>query len=66
MKPEEIRDLYKEQTKAEPIIFPVCHGEKGYASWEYLLWLEKKVAEQETAGHKPLTHVTNKYLVSEE
>ncbi len=30
------------------------------------IMVREKVAEQETAGHKPLTHVTNKYLVSEE
>lgn len=40
---EEIRKEFESQTGNMAIIFPACHGETGYASWEYQLWLEQKI-----------------------
>jgi hypothetical protein len=41
---EQLRKEFEEQTGNKAIVFPACHGETGYASWEYQSWLERKLA----------------------
>ena len=41
---EHVRELYTSETGEGWMVTPVCHGEKGFASWEYQLWLERKLA----------------------
>ena len=43
---EQLRKEFEEQTGNKAIVFPACHGETGYASWEYQLWLEQKLLEE--------------------
>ena len=43
---EQLRKEFEEQTGNKAIVFPACHGETGYASWEYQLWLEQKLFEE--------------------
>ena len=44
---EEIRKQYETETGKKWCIIPYTHGENAYASWEYQLWLEKKVSQVE-------------------
>jgi len=41
---DHVRELYTSETGEGWMVTPVCHGEKGFASWEYQLWLERKLA----------------------
>ena len=43
---EQLRKEFEEQTGNKAIVFPACHGETGYASWEYQLWLEQNLLEE--------------------
>jgi hypothetical protein len=47
-----LQDMYRAETGKEPLCFPFTHGENGYATWEYQLWLEASVCEEkETAKY---------------
>ena len=45
MKTEELQEQYIEETGKRWWTNPVCHGEIGFASWEYQKWLETKLTE---------------------
>ena len=40
---------------------PVCHGETGFASWDYQLWLEAKVAK----GQRAINRIGDVALISD-
>jgi len=42
---EVIREDYERTTGKRWLTNPVCHGELGFASWEYQLWLETQLFE---------------------
>lgn len=44
---EEIRKQYEIETGKKWFTVPFTHGEQAFASWEYQLWLEKKVSQVE-------------------
>jgi hypothetical protein len=50
---EQLRKEFEEQTGNKAIVFPACHGETGYASWEYQLWLEQKLLEEYAQQSQP-------------
>ncbi len=39
----ELREQYEKETRKRWWTNPVCHGETGFAAWEYQTWLEEKV-----------------------
>jgi hypothetical protein len=47
---EQLRKEFEEQTGNKAIVFPACHGETGYASWDYQSWLERKLASLSSPG----------------
>ena len=53
---EKVRNQYEAETGNSWMVVPVTHGENGYASWEYQLWLEAKAyaTTLRTAGTKKL------------
>lgn len=44
MTKEELREQYENETGEKWFIAPVCHGDTGFASWEYQTWLEEKAS----------------------
>jgi len=54
---EEVRKQFMDETKNDRwFTTPVCHGESAFASWEYQLWLEEKVAQLTTPSPVDPTH----------
>jgi len=45
MKVEELQEKYEQETGKKWWTNPVCHGEVGFASWEYQKWLETGLTE---------------------
>jgi len=43
---EEVREQYVNEIGKGWMVIPVTHGEYGYASWDYQLWLENRCAQQ--------------------
>lgn len=41
---DDVRNQFEDETGKGWMVIPVTHGENGYASWEYQLWLENKLA----------------------
>ena len=39
----ELQKQYETETGKKWWTNPVCHGEMGFASWEYQIWLEQKL-----------------------
>lgn len=54
---EEIRNQFEAETGKGWMVIPVTHGENGYASWEYQLWLEQRVAKL-SAPQQPVPQQT--------
>lgn len=40
---KELQEQFKKETGKDAIVYPAAHGEVGYASWDYQLWLEGKL-----------------------
>lgn len=60
----EITEIYKEETGKDWMINPVCHGELGFASWDYQLWLEAKVQQLYGEPKKFLEEITDDDIIS--
>lgn len=41
---EKIIKIFEDETGKKAIEAPYCHGEIGFASWDYQLWLEEKIS----------------------
>lgn len=37
---KDLQAMFEKETGSKAIVFPVCHGETGFAAWDYQLWLE--------------------------
>lgn len=42
---EEVRRMFEEDEGKKWMTNPVCHGETGFASWDYQLWLENNLIQ---------------------
>jgi len=42
---EDLRLQFEKETKENWMTNPVCHGELGFASWNYQKWLEQKAIQ---------------------
>ena len=51
------QEQYEKETGKQWWINPVCHGELGYASWDYQLWLEDKVTNNQIDQFKPYIYL---------
>jgi len=40
-----LQEQYEKETGKSWFTNPVCHGELGFASWEYQKWLEEKITK---------------------
>lgn len=43
---EDVRNDFEKETGKRWMVVPVSHGENGYASWDYQLWLEGNLCNQ--------------------
>ena len=44
---KKVQKQYSEETGKDWMVVPYSHGQEGYASWDYQLWLEDKLAATE-------------------
>jgi hypothetical protein len=44
---DDLRLQFEKETKENWMVNPVCHGEIGFASWKYQIWLEQKAIQVE-------------------